>query len=381
MPRYKPLGPTLSQELDDALDAEWREELKLTESREKFDAAKERRRISLRDVDPYADAASPHSYFVDRALASLAVPDREAVERLNRYKAASEKQRRSVGTSTLGGIVSVVPLWAAESLAQAVRSAAPLYDALLKIPLPPQGVTVNFSKYTAGDVATVQTSESTALTEGGGTPPAISFVSEPFSTVATYVDYSFQAADRGAIVDEQMAVDIGSAWATKVESELWVGTGSAGRVRGLTQMSGLTSVAAGGQTLANNLGAIWNCYQQTTMALGRPPDLLVVHPRRSAWWAQAVAGAPANFVPDGVALVESPSAPSNLGGGSEDHPFLVNRAAVPLATDGPQITFQTRPRGTELVTRVTIHGYLAFATAVRPEGAGKVTALTTPTFS
>jgi hypothetical protein len=146
-------------------------------------------------------------------------------------------------------------------------------------------------------------------------------------------------------------------------------------------MTGLTSVAASGQTAANQLGALWNCFQQTTMALGRAPDILAAHPRRSAWLAQAVAGAPMDFVPDGVQLVESPSAPSNLGGGSEDHPFFLNRAAVPLATDGPQIQFQTRPRGTELVTRVTIHGYLAFATAVRPEAAGKVTALTTPTFS
>src|SRR5439155_9582623 len=105
------------------------------------------------------------------------------------------------------------------------------------------------------------------------------------------------------------------------------------------------------------------------LALGHAPDILAVHPRRSNWLRQAVAGAPAVFVPPGVELVESPQAPSNLGAGTnEDWPFFISRAAVPLATDGPQVSVHEQATGNALEARFVIRGYLAVATAARPEG-------------
>jgi hypothetical protein len=112
------------------------------------------------------------------------------------------------------------------------------------------------------------------------------------------------------------------------------------------------------------------------------PDILTMAARRAGWLGQAVAGAPMDFVPDGVQLVPSPQAPVSLGAGTnEDHVFFISRSAVQLATDRPSVSFQTRAQGTTLTTRALIYGYLAFATAARPEGIGRITGLTTPTFS
>jgi hypothetical protein len=141
-------------------------------------------------------------------------------------------------------------------------------------------------------------------------------------------------------------------------------------------------VAASSTTAAGNVGAIWNCFQQVTTALGRQPDLLAVAPRRYAWWQQCVVGAPASFVPQNVQLVASPAAPVNLGGGTnEDRPFFIARDSVPLVTDGPQLDIQVQQSGTSLTARAILRAYAAFATAARPEALGVVTGLVSATFS
>jgi hypothetical protein len=375
MPRYVP--KTWSQEVDERFEREVAGIIERTEAVEGREEDMRRLRLRMRDVDPYAPR-SPHSYFQDRAAVAVqGMPNPEAEERLNRHRSATEK--RAVSTAALGGIVPTLPGWILQAIETAVHKTAPLYAALEKIPLPEQGTTIQFVKFTAGAAAAAQSSENAALSTQD---PASSTDAEPFSTVATYVDASFATRDRsGGLADLLIAQDLGQAYGEKVESELWVGTGSSGRIRGLTQASPTTSVAAGGQTLPQNLGALFNCFQQSTMALGHAPDILAVHPRRAAWLRQAVAGAPAVFVPPGVELVESPQAPSSLGGGSEDWPFFISRAAVPLATDGPQVSVHEQATGNALTARFVVRGYLAFASAARPEGMGKVTALTTPTFS
>jgi hypothetical protein len=385
-PRYVPkthddlpdANLTLSQELDAEFQAEWDAELALDEGRANVAETVARQRIAVRDVSPYGPR-SEHSFFQD-SFASRKGMDPQARERLNRSRAAKAKETRAVSSSTLGGIVPVLPRWIEQAIETAVHKAAPLYAALEKIPLPTQGTTVQFVKFTAGGAAVAQSSENATVTTQD---PASSTDGEPFSTVATYTDVSFQVRDRsGGMADYLLAQDLGQAYGEKVESELWVGTGSSGRIRGLTQASPTTSVATGGQSASNQLGVIWNTYQQCWNALGHAPDVLTMAPRRAAWLAQAVAGAPMDFVPDGVTLVPSPQAPTNLGPSTtEDRVFFVSRAAVPLATDGPQVSVHEQAVGNALQARFVIAGYLAFATAARPEGLAVITGMTTPTFS
>jgi hypothetical protein len=123
MPRYQPTGPTLSQETDAAFDAEWQAELRLTESRERFEAIKRREKVRLSEISPYG-ARSPHSWFLDRVAVARVGGDAHASERLNRHRAWAEKQTRAVSTSTLSFVSGVVlPPWVAEAVSFGVRSA------------------------------------------------------------------------------------------------------------------------------------------------------------------------------------------------------------------------------------------------------------------
>jgi hypothetical protein len=337
------------------------------------------RRTILSDRTPYG-RGSPHSFFYDLAASRRDLPDQEAVERLNRQRSAAEKEKRAISTTTLGGISPTIPVWLDATIEAAVRSSAPLYASLTRLPLPPQGVVVQFQKYTAGSSGQVQASENSTVTVND---PAVTAVSEPFSTLMAEVDYSYQVHDRGGdLADRQIAQDLSAAFGAKIESELWVGTGSGGRIRGLTQASPTTSVAVSSTTAAGNVGGIWNLFQQFTTAYGKQPDLLAVAPRRYAFWEQMVVGAPATMIPQSVQLVVSPQAPTNLGGGTnEDRPYFLFRDAVPLVTNPPTIDVQLQQAGTSLQAKAILHAYAAFATAARPEAMGVLTGLVSATFS
>jgi hypothetical protein len=125
-PRVKP--KTISQEIDDAFEREVDAEATLIRSAGTLQSAKERRRIALRDVNPYG-AASPHSWVLDRAAVTLPTGNAAAKERLNRFEASREA--RAITTTALGGLVpSTIPPWVAEAVAYgyaaAHRSLSPL---------------------------------------------------------------------------------------------------------------------------------------------------------------------------------------------------------------------------------------------------------------
>jgi hypothetical protein len=48
-------------------------------------------------------------------------------------------------------------------------------------------VAIQFGKFTSGTTGAVQNPGDSAITEGDGTSPAVSFDSEPFSTIATWI--------------------------------------------------------------------------------------------------------------------------------------------------------------------------------------------------
>lgn len=342
--------------------------------------------MAVRAIEPYGPD-SPHSYFQDLVRSHTNVNrDRLALDRIARHRAVIEQARaeqRAVGTGTLGAIVpgaSGLPLWVAEAFAAAARSAAPLYTALDAVPMPEQGLSVPIAKTTVAGTAAVQT-ENSPVALGSLT---VALDSEPISTIASGYQYSFQSSDRGgAPFDRMVAADLGAQWYALLEFELFQGTGSGGRIRGLDAMTAGTNVtvtsqifstAAGGQ-----LASVWNAYQQVALALGQPPDLTVVAERRLAWWqSQSPNVAVTSILPGTV--VASPGAATNLGGGTEDWVFLVNRASMPLFTsaypDGPTLEVDAQASGSTLTADVTVRAYAAFATNRRPEGVGIVKGIT-----
>ena len=204
MPRYEP--PTALAEPSEEVEARAKEVEREQVARE---AAASRARLLERDAErvervalrvrarPVYGRDSEHSYFRDRALTASRVPNPLAAERLNLHRAHEERERRgplgaetrAITSSALGGVVALEPLWVLGTLMAAVRSAAPLYDALLKLPLPDQGTTIQFSKFTTGATTAVQNPENWAVSI---TDAVVAFDNEPLSTIAGAVEYSFQ---------------------------------------------------------------------------------------------------------------------------------------------------------------------------------------------
>lgn len=378
MPRYRPTGSSLTQELDAALT---------TELRERADAAVERHRLSFADVNPYG-SRSPHSWFLDRAAVVQVGGDHRAQERLDRHRSWAEKQQRAVSTTTLSFIQGVLPPWVAEAVSHGVRSGAPLASALLRLDLPPTGDAAFWAKVTTGATVTNQTAENAALT--ASTDAVVDSAEDPLRTVAAYLDYSAQGSERsGGWFDRVMGDELGRALGARLESQIWSGSGSGGQLTGLVTMSGGSDDTVEGQTLANQTASIWEVYAEVAQALGEVPDVIAMGSRRAGGLGSLAAATAQDFeklFPPSVRerIVISPAAPTNLGAGSnEDWIVLLNRDAIPLVRDPEpvvEVHRQQASAGTALNFRMVIYLYCALGTSRRPEGVGTVRGLTAPTY-
>ena len=384
MPRYVPLHPSLSEEADQAFDAEWRAELNLTENRENFEAAKERRRVSLRDVDPYGPD-SEHSWVRDSAAVLEVGGDHLAKERLDRSRSARET--RAVSTSVLSFVGSqVLPPWVAESIGYGVRSTAPFAAALLRLDLPPSGDSASWAKVTTGASFTAgsQSAENAALTASAD--PVIASAQDDLKTIGSFIDVSSQSIERsGGWADMTFGRELGRAFGARLEQQIWNGAGGA-QLTGLTVMSGSSSSTVAGQTLGNQTAKVWAQYQAVADNLGELPDLVAVADRRAGGLGSLAAALALPWkptmpvVPENV--VVSPAAPVNLGGGTnEDWIVVMNRAAVPLVmAPNPTVQMQRQQAGNTLDYRMIMYAYVALGVSRRPEGVGLVKGLTAPTY-
>lgn len=333
--------------------------------------------VTVRERSPYG-ADSPHSFFHDEISAQLR-HDATSSERLERHRAAPA-EKRAIVSGTLGGVVHNTPLWISEAIAAAARSQAPLAEALEQIPLPAEGVTVPWSQFGTGSTVTNQTGENVALTASAD--PAVAIVTDPVATVASYIDYSFQADDRsGGFFDAQIAGDLGSAFGARLEAQLWIGTGANQQVKGFAVATPGVSTTVGAQTLTAALPKIWSCWMQLARLLGSPPDLIAMTPERYAWLWAALDASNLQVKPTlpPCDIVASPAGPVTLGAGTEDWIVFANRMSVPLAVNSPTFAVEKMPNtgATSLAAKLVIHGYVALGTAKRPEGWGLVKGLTT----
>ena len=345
MPRYRLLpGPSLSQELDAALDDEWRAELKLTESRERFEAAKRDRDLRIRDVDPYGEH-SEHSWFRDSAAVLEVGGDPLASERLNRFRAAFEK--RAVSTTTLSFHLGHRP-------PPVGRGGGRVRDPQHRPPRVGSPATRPPGDRRLGELG--QDDYSGPPSRRGRsrlrTPPS------PRRRIR-WLAVSHHGLHARRVHRRQRAVDraerrlgrphprreLGRAYGARLESELWVGPGTGGRITGLTIMTGSSSSTVAGQTLPNQTAEVWQQFDSVSNNLGELPDLIAMAPRRAGGLGSLTSAIGLQFedaLPSSVRdrIVISPAAPTNLGAGTnEDWIALLNRASTPLVM-APEPTVQ-----------------------------------------
>jgi len=163
--------------------------------------------------------------------------DIDASDRIRRHRQESQLEQRDGTTSSFAGLV--VPQYLTDLAAELARAGRPFANQCTNLPLPGDGMTINISRVTTGSTAAVQATENAAISE---TDIDDTLLTVDVRTIASGQQISRQAIERGTGVDSLIAADMMGAMAAQLESQIIVGTGASGQLRGVNNIEGQTAV-------------------------------------------------------------------------------------------------------------------------------------------
>jgi hypothetical protein len=368
-------------------------------------------RLSFMERSPYGPG-SEYSYFRDLALVALndgrrreaeartglpasgsfigeVHPVHGALEEAQRRlaiaveRAPHEREYRDLTTGDPGGagvIPTGAPVTVAEAFASALRAKAVLASVLRREPLPEAGMVVEAPRIATGVGVAVQASQLGGVQE---TDPDTDVVSSPVATIAGQVDLSRQLFDRALIdADRWIGQELGEAAAAVLDSQVMNGSGSSGQLRGLLNVSGVTTIARtqASPTAATNYSGLGDLYRATAEAYGGRPSAIVLAPRRFAFIEAELDRVPNYF---DLEVVVSASVPVNLGGGSnEDRPIFLAADEIVLFLGEPRFSVFPEAGSVSATVRIRVHQFAALLAGRKPAsiGVGTGTEWQTPTF-
>ncbi len=343
-----------------------------------------------------------------RDVITASLGDYAANERLARHMSEERTERgpqlaRAAATSAFAGLV--VPQYLTELVAPAAKAGRPFADAVRKLPLPADGMTVNISKITTATSTAVQT-EGTSVSE---TDIDDTLLSPTVQTIAGSQTVTRQAVERGSGALEVVLEDLARNYSTTLDSTL------------LNQATnGLTNVATGITYTDTNPTAA-ELYPKVLQGIASveaalldqdPGDTIVVMHSRRWYWLQSqlsstfpligqgfgvnVAGQVdgtsrygsgfRGLLPSGTPVVVDNNITTTDGTGTnQDEIYFVSASEIFLweNPDAPMlIRTDTGPSVKSLGVDVVVYGYAAY-THVRRAHAYKIagTGLVTPTWA
>ncbi|MGA9078322.1 MAG: phage major capsid protein [Acidimicrobiales bacterium] len=385
------------------------------------------------EPDIYAPG-SEHSFLRDLALVAahggFAQP--AATERLNRHQdhgahtrqfrqverritaeaggvqfPATEKNRgipqdRALSLTPTAGVEFSPPDWMLDSFASIARSASPVLRAVPSLPLPDRVFDVIIPRVTSAGGVVVQGAENTTAEETWDTTDSITL---PIATFAGQIPMSLQLWERGPNIDRYIIRDFGEAMAASAEQQLLVGTGTAGQLLGLTNVSSATVDGVPGSqvvtytdatpTNAKIIAAIGETAAAVSNTRLRPPSVaimtgeryfnLTAAPDGSGFIASQRPGT--GLVPTNADLGEygpiaglpcllSGEVPQDLGTGENQDTVIVVRTADLLwMQSDPVFTCYVDASGgpAQLTVYASWHAYGAFACTRYPSAIGTLT--------
>lgn len=351
-----------------------------------------------------------HSFFVD-AYRAQRYGDFHASERIRRHQAMNENgmEARDAASSAFAGLV--VPQFLTDDYAPVARQGRPFADFIGSRPLPPEGMTLNVPRGNTGTLVNSQTTENAAVAERdmGNTDIVV-----PVVTIAGQHDMSRQSIDRGRNTDDEVMADLAEAYAAELDRQAINGAGTNGEYLGILGTTNVTSITI---TSASGIGQV----RQVAGAVSRvhsnrflPANVIVVHPRRWAYWTQSVdsqgrpivtpnAHGPQNafglgdlvgakgIVGDlyGIPVLSDPNVPTTLSfdvtQSATTDPIIVTKATdLRLYEDAPvprRVRFEETLAG-NLTVKIVAFDYSAYTAGRYPTGTVVLSGsgLTTPVF-
>jgi len=237
---------------------------------------------SVREPEIYRKG-SQNSFFADMAFR---FQDPDAMDRISKHqrsrRATDAEKRAASGSGDFGGMV--IPAYLVEEFAPIAREGRPFANTVRQRELPPTGMTWTIPK---GNTATIVGSQTTQNTAVSTQTYTVADLSGPIVTVAGSIAVSRQSLDRGTNVDMIVMEDLAGAYGAELDRQLIHGPGTNGTHYGVlatTSVSTLTVSSAGATT---QLRQVAQAIGQVYTGRKRAASVIVVHPRRWAYWLQA----------------------------------------------------------------------------------------------
>lgn len=355
------------------------------------------------------DRGNGNSYMRDLVRHQMNMDDTgAAIQRLQRHgeEVRTGKEYRDLNRTDGNGGYFVPPLWLMDQFVDLARAGRAYANVVTSQPLPAGTDSINIPKVASGTTTAIQTTDNGAVSETDITDTS---VSAPVKTIAGQQDVAIQLLDQSPInFDEVIFRDLVADYATKLDLQVISGSGSAGQVTGVRATGSIETVSAGTATITSVYAKLADAVQRVHTLRYMSPTVIVMHPRRWAWFLAAVdtagrplvtpnAGNPQNSVATlgevasqqvvgqihGLPVVTDPSLPTTLGTGTNEDVIHVLRASDLLLWESAIRTRVLPDVGSgTLTTRLQVYGYMAFSAARYPKsvvelgGAG----LAAPTF-
>ena len=303
---------------------------------------------------------------------------RDAEERLRRFHGSAEFRAANTTTSTAGGgfALAGAPVHVSEAFATAARAAATLTSALDVQPLPEKGMSVKTPRITTGLEAMVQATEN--ADPGASVAVVEAAVESPVTTIYGWIDASMQLVDRAEPgFDVVAARELGEVIGLRTDQALLTGSGTAPEMRGLLNVSGITSVAYtdASPTQSEFWPRLWEAWSTASTALGKELDVVCLHPRRLAWlraWKDSSTGAPAVLDWPGRVVTCGAIATNQGAGTNEDVVLLLRRDELPAMLGPIDVEVYRQVVGHTGTVRINAKRYASALFGRRPEAIAKV---------
>ncbi|AER47865.1 major capsid protein [Mycobacterium phage Hannaconda] len=336
--------------------------------------------------------------------------DGSARERLMRHAVDAKEQRAvpSAGamdrTDSTGGYF-VPPAWLMDQYIELARSGRTYANLTTQQMLPPGTDSLNIPKVLSGTSTAIQTADNAAIQDSAMTDTTVNV---PVRTIAGFQDIAIQSLDQSPLnFDEVIFRDLVADYATKVDLQVISGTGSSGQVTGVRATSGIETITAtsGSDNVSLLYAKLADAAQRIHTKRFAPPSVIVMHPRRWAYFLAAVdadkrplvvpSGPSQNAIATfggvvaeqvvgqmhGLPVVTDPNLPTTLD--TNQDVIHVLRASDLWLYESPLRTRVLDEIGSESLTvRLQVYGYVAFTAARHPKSVVEIkgTALATPGF-
>lgn len=319
----------------------------------------------------------------------------------------STKESRDLDRTDGSGGYFVPPVWMIEDYISLSRGGRTTADLCNRMPLPGGTDSINIPKVATGTTVAIQTADNAAVSETDLTDTS---VTAGVKTIAGQQDLSLQAFEQSPIAfDRVIGADLADDHAVKTNVQVIDGSNSANQVRGILAIPSIdtTAYTDASPTLPELYPKIADSWQQIATTRFRVPEVILMHPRRWAWWESqlgtdnrplltipsqgpnnSLAAIVANMAQGLVGrlpfgpVVTDPSIPTNEGGGTEDVIILGRPSEYHLWEGSIRTRVLMEVLSGTLTVRIQLYNYVAFMPHRRAESTSIVsgTGLVPPTF-